>query len=71
MVEPYTPAIDDFGDYLLVQDSALEMPIGTEASVTRSWILRVGVRNDYKSEPAPDRDELDTTYYTRLLMRFE
>jgi putative salt-induced outer membrane protein YdiY len=67
----YTPAIDDFGDYLLVQDSALEMPIGTEASVTRSWILRVGVRNDYKSEPAPDRDELDTTYYTRLLMRFE
>jgi putative salt-induced outer membrane protein YdiY len=64
----WTPAIDDFGDYLLVQDSAVEMPISKDK---RGWILRIGVRNDYKSEPAPDRDELDTTYYTRLLMRLE
>jgi putative salt-induced outer membrane protein YdiY len=62
----YTPAFDDFGDYLFVQDSSLEMPVGAS-----KWVLRLGVRNDYKSKPAEDREELDTTYYSRLLMRFE
>jgi putative salt-induced outer membrane protein YdiY len=63
----YTPAVDDFGNYLFVQDSSLEMPVGTG----RRWLVRIGVRNDYNSEPAPDRDELDTAYYTRILVRFE
>jgi hypothetical protein len=62
----YTPAFDDFADYLFVHDSSLELPVGAS-----KWVLRLGVRNDYKSKPAPDREELDTAYYTRLLMRFE
>ncbi len=62
----YAPAIDDFGDYLLVHESAFEMPVGASR-----WILRLGLRNDYKSEPAPGVDELDTAYYSRLLLRFD
>ena len=62
----YEPQIDDFGNYLMTQDSSLVMPVGAS-----KWTLRLGVRNDYNSEPAPDRDELDTTYYSRLLLRFE
>jgi len=62
----YTPSTDDFSDYLFVHDSGIEMPVGGGR-----WLLRLGVRNDYKSEPAPDREELDTTYYSRLFLRFE
>jgi putative salt-induced outer membrane protein YdiY len=61
----YAPAIDDFGNYLLIHDSALEMPVGTS-----DWTVRLGLRNDYNSEPAPGRDELDTTYYSRVSLRF-
>jgi Protein of unknown function, DUF481 len=60
----YEPAIDDFGNYLLTQDSSLEMPIGASR-----WLIRLGVSNEYNSEPAPGFDELDTTYYTRVLVR--
>jgi hypothetical protein len=63
----YAPAIDDFGNYLFTQDSSIEMPVGTG----RRWLLRIGVRNDYNSEPAPDKDSLDTAYYTRLLLKIE
>ena len=62
----YAPALDDFGSYLLTHDTALAMPVGASR-----WILRIGVHDDYNSDPAPDRDKLDTTYYTRLLLRFE
>lgn len=62
----YAPALDDFGSYLLIHDTAFEMPVGAGR-----WSLRLGLHNDYNSRPAPGRDELDTTYYSRLLLRFE
>ena len=62
----YAPAIEHFGNYLINHDTALVMPVGASR-----WSLSVGVQNDYNSDPAPDRDKLDTTYYTRALMRFE
>ena len=62
----YAPAMDDFGSYLLTHDSAFEMPVGASR-----WSLRLGLHNDYNSQPAPGRDELDTTYYSRLLLRFQ
>lgn len=61
----YTPQFEDFSDYLLVHDSALELPVGTGP-----WTLRLGIRNDYKSEPATGRKKLDTAHYSRLMMRF-
>ena len=66
----YSPAFDDFGDYLATQDSALEMPVAA-ATAARKWLLRLGLRNDYKSQPEPGREKLDTTYYVRLLLRFD
>jgi len=62
----YSPALDEFSNYLLAHDSAFVMPVGASR-----WTLRLGVHNDYNSKPAPDRDKLDTTYYTRLQIRIE
>ena len=62
----YAPALDSFSNYLLIHDSALIMPIGAS-----KWTLRLGLHNDYNSEPAPGRDKLDTTWYTRVLLRLE
>jgi len=58
----YTPAISDFGDYLLTHDSGIEIPLG----FSDYWQLHLGLRHDYKSIPAVGRDSLDTSYYSRL-----
>jgi hypothetical protein len=41
----------------------MDMPIGNS-----NWKLRLGIKNDYKSQPAEGREELDTTYYSRLML---
>ena len=58
----YTPAIDDFKDYLITHDSSIEIPLG----LSEYWQLRFGLRNDYQSLPADDRKHLDTSYYSKL-----
>lgn len=58
----YTPSISDFGDYLITHDSSIEIPLG----LSEYWQLRFGLRNDYKSLPADDREQLDTRYYSKL-----
>lgn len=60
------PAFDDFGNFRALHDSFYEVPIAAS-----HWKLRMGVSNDYSSEPPPGREELDTTYYTRLVLKFE
>jgi len=62
----YTPAIDDFGDYLVRHDSGINIPLG----LSESWNIRFGLQNDYKSRPAEGRDELDTSYYSRLQLKW-
>ena len=62
----YAPQLEHFGNYLIAHDSAFVMPIGAS-----QWTVRLGVHNDYNSYPAPDRDKLDTTWYTRVLLKFE
>lgn len=62
----YTPSFDDFGDYRFVHDSGLEMPLKVG-----QWVLRLGVNNSYNSNPTGTIEELDTTYYTRLILRWE
>jgi putative salt-induced outer membrane protein YdiY len=62
----YAPALDHFGNYLLIHDSVFSMPVGAT-----KWTLGLGLHNDYNSQPAPGRDELDTTWYSRLLLRFD
>lgn len=62
----YLPAIDDFADYRFVHDSALEFPLAAGF-----WKLRVGLNNQFNSRPQPGRDDLDTTYYTRLILNWK
>lgn len=62
----YTPSFDDFGDYRFVHDSGLEMPLKVG-----QWVLRLGINNSYNSNPSGGVEELDTTYYTRLILRWE
>lgn len=63
----YTPAFEDFGDFLLRHDSGVEMPLGN----SDFWVLRLGMANDYNSRPGPARRKLDTTYYFRLILTWE
>ena len=65
----YVPKFEDFGDYRLKQDSAVELPLG----LSDFWKLRLGVSNAYKSFIPVDSEleKLDTTYYTRLILSWE
>lgn len=60
------PAFDDFANFRALHDSFYEVPLAAA-----HWKLRLGISNDYSSEPPPGRKKLDTTYYTRLVLRFE
>lgn len=62
----FLPAIDDFADYRFVHDSAFEIPLTGDF-----WKLRLGLNNQYNSRPQPGREELDTTYYTRLVLNWK
>ncbi len=63
----YNPSFDDFGNYRITHESSFEMPISTG----EMWKMRIGVANDYSSEPAPGREELDTTYFIRLILNWK
>ncbi len=59
----YQPSLSDFSSYLFTQDTGLEIPVGD----SERFKIRIGLKNEYDSETVTD-DELDTTYYTRLIV---
>lgn len=60
----FTPTIEDFGNFRFVHDTSLDLPLKTEG-----WSIRMGINFDYDSEAdASNKKELDTTYYTRLVL---
>jgi len=63
----YLPSFEDFTDYRIVHDSGIEMPL----SAGGFWKLRIGVNNQYNSRPPQNRENLDTMYYTRLLLNWK
>ncbi|MCB1122665.1 MAG: DUF481 domain-containing protein [Verrucomicrobiae bacterium] len=60
----YNPSFEDFGNYRIFHESFLEMPVGTG----EFWKLRLGIANDYNSDPVPGLKEMDTTYFARMLL---
>ena len=62
----YTPAIDDFGDYTALHDSAIRIPVGSGENF---WI-RMGIKNEYESQTSAE-EKLDTSYYTKLIYTWE
>lgn len=57
------PTFEDFANYRLTQESYYEIPLAAP-----SWKIRLGLSNDYNSEPSPGVEKLDTTYFTRLVL---
>lgn len=63
----FVPSVDDFGDYLLEHESGFDFPLGA----SDAWILRLGLSNQYNSNPSGNREKLDTTYFTRLILNWD
>ncbi len=60
------PTFDDFSNFRLTHESFYEVPLAAPA-----WKLRLGISNDYNSEPGPGVEELDTSYFTRLVLSWK
>lgn len=59
----YTPAFEKFSNYRLRHEAGLEVPL-----TAALWKLKVGMTNEYLSQPQGSRDKLDTTYLTSLIL---
>ncbi|HWA08668.1 MAG TPA: DUF481 domain-containing protein [Opitutaceae bacterium] len=62
----YVPAFEDFSNFRLTHESSYEIPLENPA-----WKLRVGVSNDYNSQPGKGVERLDTSYFTRLVLDWQ
>jgi len=58
----YTPAVNDFANYLVTHDSRCGF------NLVKKWRLtyELGVTHEYNSSPAAGNVYLDSTYYTRI-----
>lgn len=63
----WTPSFKDFANYRLAHESTFDLPI----EVGKIWKLRLGVANEYLSEPPRGVDNLDTTYFSALLLSWK
>ena len=52
----WTPSFKEFANYRLVHETTFDLPIQTG----EFWKLRMGVNNDYQSEPVGGVERLDT-----------
>lgn len=60
------PTFEDLGVFRLVHESYFELPLSNPL-----WKLRLGVANDFNSEPGRGVDKLDTSYFTRLVLNWK
>lgn len=60
----YSPNIEDFDNYRIAADTALLLPLKDDR-----WSWKLGIRNEYNSNPQPGLDRLDNTYYTSLVLQ--
>jgi putative salt-induced outer membrane protein YdiY len=63
----YLPSVEDLSDYLIEQETGIDVPLGT----SDAWVMRFGLSNQYNSQPAGMRKELDTTWFARLLLNWD
>jgi hypothetical protein len=62
----FLPTIEDFGVFRLQHESYYETPLAVGP-----WKIRIGLANDYNSEPLPGKKKLDTTYFTKFVLSWE
>lgn len=63
----YTPSFKDFANYRILHETTFDLPI----QAGDFWKLRMGVNNDYQSQPAGSAAKLDTTYFTALILNWK
>jgi len=51
----------------LTLDTALAVPLGN----SDIWKLKLGVTNEYNSQPQPGLDRLDNTYYANIVLELK
>jgi hypothetical protein len=61
----WVPTFEDFANYRLTHESYYQIPLANPA-----WKLRLGMSNDYNSQPPRTVERLDTTYFTRLVLNW-
>jgi hypothetical protein len=61
------PSAEDVTNYLISQESYLDMPINS----SRNWKLRFGLENDYNSQPTGRRVALDSRYYSSFVAEWD
>lgn len=63
----YTPAFEDFfGNYIAVHESYVEFKVDGIDNMD----IRIGMKNEYRSETTADR-HLDTTYYAKVVFSWK
>lgn len=62
----YVPAFKDFTDFHAFHESYIQLPL-----LSPVWKLRLGLSNDYSSNPPVGKKGMDTTYYTRLVLNWK
>ncbi len=62
----YVPSFEDFGNYRVTHETFYQIPLAHPA-----WKLRLGVSNDYNSQPPAGIEKLDTAYFTRLVLNWD
>ncbi len=62
----FVPSFEDFADFRATHDTHVEMPLKAT-----DWRIRFGISNDYRSEPPGGLKEMDTTWYTRLVLSWD
>jgi hypothetical protein len=62
----YVPTFEDFGNYRFSHESYYQIPLANP-----NWKLRIGVSNEYNSQPPRGFDKLDTAYFTRLVLNWQ
>lgn len=61
----FVPSFEDFANYRFTHESYYEIPL-----IAPWWKLRLGVSNDYNSQPGVGIERLDTSYFTRLVLNW-
>lgn len=62
----FVPTFEDFNNYRANHESFYEIPLAAP-----SWKLRLGVSNDYNSQPGVGIEKMDTSYFTRLVLSWK
>lgn len=62
----YVPTFEGFSNYVVTHESTLELPL-----LSTPWKLRLGVANDYNSQPGKAVCRLDRTCFTRLVLNWK